>query len=633
MKKYPLKFLDSYTRADKHIFYGRESEIDALYEMVFQTDILLIYGASGTGKTSLIQCGLASRFKSHDWLDIFVRRGNNINDSLQKALEKVGGGLENHDFELFDFGEEDSQQPKSNDLSILEQQFQKIYLNAFRPIFLIFDQFEELYILGTAEEQATFVQSVKAILNLSQPVKMIFSIREEYLGYLFEFEQAIPQLLKKKLRIEPMNITKVQEVVEGITSDERTNISIEEAELVPFTEQVFKKLQGKNEDGEQRKSLGIELPYLQVFLDKLYFEITKDKQRNKDAVFSLAALDKIGEIEDVLRDFLETQVRLISLKLREKYGLIDSEHVWSFLSPFVTLEGTKEPIRQELISKKIKATFEEEEKNQQLTSASRSMRKSFSQQNQESFEVLANDKNLELTQDLIEALIKSKIIRYNEHDDVYEIAHDALAAKIAEKRSDEEIALLEVKRLIKSQTALKDDAREPFSQRQMDFIAPYLNKLDLEPEEAALIEESYNKIQADILAEAEAQQAKIKAAKEQAKKDRIAFKKARRLSRIASLVALVALATTIFSVYSYRMAEKSKLQAITSGKEAKRQLIKAIKTDIQSIRKDIRIADKNIRAFERFDAEEDVIDFEKEKIKTWENTIDSLNQEINKLEE
>ena len=253
MKKYPLKFLDSYTRADKHIFYGRESEIDALYEMVFQTDILLIYGASGTGKTSLIQCGLASRFKSHDWLDIFVRRGNNINDSLQKALEKVSGGLENHDFELFDFGDEDSQQPKSSDLSKLEQQFQKIYLNAFRPIFLIFDQFEELYILGTAEEQATFVQSVKAILNLSQPVKMIFSIREEYLGYLFEFEQAIPQLLKKKLRIEPMNITKVQEVVEGITSDERTNISIEEAELVPFTEQVFKKLQGKNEDGEQRK--------------------------------------------------------------------------------------------------------------------------------------------------------------------------------------------------------------------------------------------------------------------------------------------------------------------------------------------------------------------------------------------
>jgi Cdc6-like AAA superfamily ATPase len=70
MKKYPLKFLDSYTKADTDIFFGRNEEVDALYEMIFQTDILLLYGASGTGKTSLIQCGLASRFESHDWLDL-----------------------------------------------------------------------------------------------------------------------------------------------------------------------------------------------------------------------------------------------------------------------------------------------------------------------------------------------------------------------------------------------------------------------------------------------------------------------------------------------------------------------------------------------------------------------------------
>ena len=59
MKKYPFKFLDSYNQKDKDIFFGRDEEIEALYEMVFQTPILLIYGASGTGKTSLIQCGLA----------------------------------------------------------------------------------------------------------------------------------------------------------------------------------------------------------------------------------------------------------------------------------------------------------------------------------------------------------------------------------------------------------------------------------------------------------------------------------------------------------------------------------------------------------------------------------------------
>ena len=58
MNKYPFKFLDSYNVNDKDIFFGRDDEIKTLYEMVFQNPMVLVYGASGTGKTSLIQCVL-----------------------------------------------------------------------------------------------------------------------------------------------------------------------------------------------------------------------------------------------------------------------------------------------------------------------------------------------------------------------------------------------------------------------------------------------------------------------------------------------------------------------------------------------------------------------------------------------
>src|SRR5664279_4912444 len=92
-KKYPFKFLDSYNREDRGIFFGRDEEINALYEMVFQSSVILIYGASGTGKTSLINCGLAGKFQPHDWLALMIRRGNNINESLEKALNEAGGNL------------------------------------------------------------------------------------------------------------------------------------------------------------------------------------------------------------------------------------------------------------------------------------------------------------------------------------------------------------------------------------------------------------------------------------------------------------------------------------------------------------------------------------------------------------
>src|SRR5664279_2306858 len=92
-KIYPFKFLNSYEKEDSSIFFGRDEEINALYEMVFQSSVILIYGASGTGKTSLINCGLAGKFQPHDWLPLMIRRGNNINDSLEKALNDAGGNL------------------------------------------------------------------------------------------------------------------------------------------------------------------------------------------------------------------------------------------------------------------------------------------------------------------------------------------------------------------------------------------------------------------------------------------------------------------------------------------------------------------------------------------------------------
>ncbi len=85
----PFKFLDSYTKYDKNIFFGREKEIEELYRKVFESKILLIYGISGTGKSSLIHCGLSNKFNDSDWLLINISRGKDINKSLQKKIQQA----------------------------------------------------------------------------------------------------------------------------------------------------------------------------------------------------------------------------------------------------------------------------------------------------------------------------------------------------------------------------------------------------------------------------------------------------------------------------------------------------------------------------------------------------------------
>jgi hypothetical protein len=435
-KIYPFKFLNSYQREDKDIFFGRTEEIEALYQMVFQTSILLIYGTSGTGKTSLIQCGLANKFHSYDWLALYIRRGGNLISSLDKALCDASD-------DKFIYTEQ--KEPVITDIT---SKIEAVYKSSFKPVYLIFDQFEELYVLGNKTEQMLFSKALKEILAADRPVKIILSIREEYLGYLFDLEKEVPQLLRKKLRIEPMSMEKVTHVINGINSFKLSNVRFDTSELDNITQNIFDKIRGT------KKTLFIELPYLQVFFDKLYSETTKDASHKAEALITTDVLNRIGDIGDVLRNFLEEQVTSISRDLNLKYNNVSPETVWKILSPFCSLEGTKEPISKHELAGRLPGI----------------------------------DKKL--VDDAVESFVNSRIVNYAENENLYELAHDSLALSIAAKRSDEEIAVLEVQRLIKSQVSVKDEAREFFTERQLLFIEPYLEKFNADDEELAWIDKS-----------------------------------------------------------------------------------------------------------------------------------------------
>src|SRR4030042_5683037 len=113
----PFKFLDAYAKEDKDIFFGRDNEIEELYQKVFGNKLLLVCGISGTGKTSLINCGLANKFEESDWLPINVRRGYDISASLKAGISKM------------------ALTPIKDSQSIIRQ-LQSLYLDHFKPIYL-----------------------------------------------------------------------------------------------------------------------------------------------------------------------------------------------------------------------------------------------------------------------------------------------------------------------------------------------------------------------------------------------------------------------------------------------------------------------------------------------------------------
>ena len=143
--KSPFKFLDAYGPEDRKAFFGRDMEIEQLYTMVFKTPLLLVYGLSGTGKTSLIQCGLSNRFDGTDWNPFFVRRGEDLNQALREVLHAA--------------------MPKGSNIpEAIPDIVRDLFRHYLRPVYLIFDQFEELFILGTKAEQEEFAQTIKTLI-------------------------------------------------------------------------------------------------------------------------------------------------------------------------------------------------------------------------------------------------------------------------------------------------------------------------------------------------------------------------------------------------------------------------------------------------------------------------------------
>ncbi len=262
-----------------------------------------------------------------------------------------------------------------------------------------------------------------------------------------------------------------------------------------------------------------------MFLDKFYLTLTNNESRQAEAVFDMQTLNKIGDIGDVLSNFLEEQVFIITRALSNRFPTISVSVVWNILSPFATLEGTKEPLGRANLYK--------------LTGIETS-----------------------LIDQTIETFIDRRILRYTEGTDQYEIAHDSLAKRIAEKRSDEQIALLEIKRLIKSQTSLKAEAREPFSEKQLNFIEPFLEKMQLTIEEEALITLSRESVAKHKAEEQRAHEEENKRLREKQRSQK-------RFIELMVIALIVSIFLAVLSAFSWLQAKESSAKANKSAVIAK----------------------------------------------------------------
>jgi len=190
---------------------GRQRDLERLLERIGRNDckLIVIHGRSGVGKSSLVNAGLVPALKqsiigTQKNVPILIRVYTNWIEELEKQLlnddEPVGAGLDDNlsgkpqtsqQNPPNSSGLEDNlpekpttSQPNSPYAKLLEQ-LRKDEQRQRRTV-LIFDQFEEFFFVYTnPAERRLFWQFLADCLNILS-VKVILSLREDYLHYLLE---------------------------------------------------------------------------------------------------------------------------------------------------------------------------------------------------------------------------------------------------------------------------------------------------------------------------------------------------------------------------------------------------------------------------------------------------------------
>jgi len=416
----PFKFLDSYEIKDKNIFFGREEETAILFEKVSENRITLVYGLSGTGKTSLINCGLANKLDHDEWQQFNIRRDGNFMDSMAAAIKKAATTPINHNI-------------------LTPEEFKKACRNLFfqnnKSLFFVFDQFEELFIFGDRQEREGFANIIHKINKSHLNCRFVFVLREEFLARMTELETIIPSIFSCRLHVEKMTPEKAREAIEKPSN--LYGIKLEKG----FADAVLNKLNHNTKD--------IDLTYLQLCMDIIYQSALQENDNKQDTLFfHCGLLDQVGSMFDLLGEFLDKQIDSFQ----------DKEIVSAILKSFVSEKGTKYQMTESGVFEHLTRIGQNIAKNE--------------------------------VQDVIRRLIRLRILNEKDHNDRYELRHDALATKIFEKITSFEKEQLEIIQFL--ETARKNHLKRGrlLNADDLSYIAPYESRLHLTENQKTLISDS-----------------------------------------------------------------------------------------------------------------------------------------------
>ena len=278
----PYRFLDSFDLRDAEFYFGREDDVEATLKLVQDNRLSVLFGRSAIGKTSLLRAGLMARIKKENedtdteatrpWIAAFARCEDDpiesIRTSIAEAAEAMG-------FDPVPASEETELGAFVRAISDLTG----------REVLVLLDQFEEYFVKLGDRMREEFLDALLPALECEGcGFRILLSVREDYVGELFELRGRLPAIMHNMHRLRKM------------TREQAENAVIKPAQN--FEIQVERDLVTLMLDDLMRD--GIDPAQLQIVCDRLYESLSHGSR-----VITHRIYERLGGAEKILSGYLD----------------------------------------------------------------------------------------------------------------------------------------------------------------------------------------------------------------------------------------------------------------------------------------------------------------------------------------